>query len=177
MRTGFSLFRRNHVGELAHEIRTASNERWADVTPRPDLDALSRNGKRRRMHVVEAGERFDRLVTVKPELRHRQQGTLWHCRCDCGGEALRYAKILNLRAREGHQQQCAGCVRAQRRRIAETWRDAVGEAYRRQFVDYGTLWMPSQTEKMLTDIRDALAAEFGDPDEWVPSLPFTAGTG
>lgn len=55
------------------------------------------------------------------------------------------------------------------------WRDMVGEAYRKQFVDYRTLWTPAQTERLVEGVREDLAAEFGDPVEWEPGLAsFTA---
>lgn len=51
------------------------------------------------------GQRFGRLVAVFPTDKHSYHSVIWHCRCDCGGEAD--VSAINLRRK---QTQSCGCL-------------------------------------------------------------------
>lgn len=57
-----------------------------------------------------AGERFGRLVAIRPNGQAKSKKYLWLCKCDCGGE--RTVKIDNLTS--GHTRSC-GCMVSERR--------------------------------------------------------------
>lgn len=164
-------FRRNHVAELVIEIRCADSDRRAEVPARHDLQEQVRKGGRHKPHSVAVGERFDTLVATKKMLRHPVRGIQWLCSCDCGGQAYRYASDLNQAARLRRPQRCAKCLEAARRDKRAAWQDMVGEAYRRQYVDYRTLWTEAQTLRLMNEIQIDLEAEYGDVEEELPRLP------
>lgn len=62
--------------------------------------------ERVRLHL--AGQRFGRLTAVEP-VDATRYGRRWHCRCDCGGEAIVYASHLQ----DGRVISC-GCARLDR---------------------------------------------------------------
>jgi hypothetical protein len=53
-----------------------------------------------------AGERFGRLVALRPTEGRARREVIWECLCDCGATA--YVKSGNLRS-SGHTQSC-GCL-------------------------------------------------------------------
>lgn len=55
-----------------------------------------------------SGMRFGRLTVLGRSQKTSNAGAVWHCVCDCGGEA--HANSLKLRT--GHTQSC-GCLRPQ----------------------------------------------------------------
>lgn len=53
------------------------------------------------------GQRFGKLVAIRPTDERRHEGVVWECRCECGNTA--FVSVNHLQ--NGHTQSC-GCIRA-----------------------------------------------------------------
>lgn len=60
-------------------------------------------------HIDMTGTRCGRLVVLSPDHKGERGEYYWHCRCDCGGEAISSGYSL----RSGHTQSC-GCYQSER---------------------------------------------------------------
>ena len=122
------------------------------------------NGVNRRV-VGAPGQRRGSLTLLRPtEETSRSRGTVWECRCDCGGTLFRSIVMLNRAARLGYDSACDTCRSETRRTRSEMRRALISEAYRRQFVDRRTLWLPWQTALLQKQVREDLIAAFGETE-------------
>lgn len=64
------------------------------------------------MKIIQAGERFGRLVTVSDAGRAKDGHRIWLCRCDCGQSARRQTNTLR-----GAGLKSCGCVNGEAQRI------------------------------------------------------------
>lgn len=89
------------------------------------------------------GQRFSRLVVVRPAARDKRGNARWHCHCDCGGTATVQSGAL----RNGHTKSC-GCLHREKstkhgkvgHRVYEVWnsmRDRCLNANHPSFACYG----------------------------------------
>jgi hypothetical protein len=153
---------RNHVAD-ARIVATCD----PFVAPSGIHEENSR-GTARKRHFLAPGMVFGEL-TVEALEGIGEKGRVWICRCSCGRAAVRSTQYLNNAVRSGAQPSCAECRRELIEGRREVLRQQLAEGYRKQWVDYGTLWLPSQIEHLATDVRAALEEEFGAiVEEWTP---------
>lgn len=86
-----------------------------------------------------SGQRFGKLVAIKRAYYKKNQGYLWLCKCDCGGECL----VPAARLRNGNTRSC-GCLKPKRtpidKKLCGIWHGMVQRCYNRNdkaYKDYG----------------------------------------
>ena len=176
MRT--DTYHRNHVAEAIKEICSNAvavrRDRKGDASAsNPDLFEKRKDGVHTRAD-FNAGDHVGTLTLVR-RLTDKpfRNGHQWLCRCDCGrGERIVRSHYLAHSVRVGREPGCDACMRERSVKRFEANRELVNEAYRRQFVDYQTLWLPSQVWRLQELVRSDLEAEFGPLEEKLPSLRF-----
>lgn len=62
-----------------------------------------------------AGQRFGRLVAIKPTDNHLGNSVIWHCQCDCG----KTANVAAINLRTGSTKSC-GCLSSEIHRISSS---------------------------------------------------------
>lgn len=171
---------RHHIMEAAIHLRAADNAVRADQLEdaretRPDLFKKTRSGKRHTSAHASLGDRYGSLQLVEAipctdrELVLRY-GSLWRCACDCGGEKVAWSYPLARHVRAGGEPACNACVSTRKKTRHEHREDVYAEAYRRQFVDYGTLWTRRQTERLAEGVLEDLVEAFGPVGESEPTI-------
>lgn len=86
-----------------------------------------------------AGQRFGELTAMHP-VANEQRGVLWHCECDCGRPALRYAASLMASRRDHGSPACHQCLAEARRGRALARRARYHEALLDCWERLGTLY-------------------------------------
>lgn len=77
-----------------------------------------------------AGQRFGRLVAIRPTEERQNGGVVWECRCDCGNTVY----VRNGRLRPGGAESC-GCIPRKK-----TVRDLTGQRFGRLVALRPTDW-------------------------------------
>ena len=150
----------DHVAEARREARPAREE-----VPKPKgIFTESSKGGSYKPRAGKAGERFGDLV-IKSIVGTCSHGNIWLCACDCGGQASRTIASLNRAVRKGSRSSCAVCNAELRRAVVGYERELVQAAFRKQWVDYGSLWLEHQTRALTTQIQNDLLAAFGPVQE------------
>jgi hypothetical protein len=169
-----SQFRRQHVREAFDEVGRARTELRKDRYEEASEAEPSLSGRRSTgMHkpfAFRPGARLGtfELVDVVGQTRSGQR--LWRVRCDCGREHVRNGSMLASRARAGLEPTCPRCSTERWRSFKEFRQDVYKDAWRRQWVDYGTLWTGGQTLRLMEGVREDLEDEFGSLPEPAPSV-------
>lgn len=162
----------DHVQEAAQEWKVPR-----EAIP-PELLRETAAGGRFAPHRIQPGEQFGDLTAIEPVGQRANGAYIWICKCVCGGEALRSSSALNHATREGFRPCCHKCLVEQRGGLQVVRAEALREAYRKQFVDFRTLWLPRQTSALMTGVLSDLEAEFGPmPDRDEPKLPLDQAAG
>lgn len=155
--------------EHVAEVYQAASTRESESSPRPSgVMCVAPKGGRMARYYGKAGDAYGDL-TLRREWDRRRRGVRWLCDCVCGGTAIRFTSALNRAVRDGYWPTCARCRQDVASARKDFLRDALREAYRKQWVDTGTLWRPWQTRQLMTDVRDALARTLGEPTETLPA--------
>jgi hypothetical protein len=155
---------------LARELREDRRSDAMRETPALFVSDGSRFSRFR----AEVGARVGAVVFSErlTERASRSRGHCWRFRCDCGRDGRGYVGELTGAARRGYEPACETCLSQRRSAAKDAVRDIKREAFRRQFVDYRTLWTVAQTRRLMREVRDDLEAEHGPTAESLPSLRF-----
>lgn len=147
--------------------------------PPAELLREAPRGGRYSRHDVQPGEVFGELTAIEVVGRSENGSYVWICRCACGGEALRTSAALNQAVRAGRKPSCGRCGAELRSGGFVARADALAEAYRRQYVDYRTLWTPWQVVALMDGVRRDLEVEFGTIEDRLtcPALPLQHAAG
>ncbi len=162
-------FRKNHdltaLTEWSTYKRTLREESKQEIQNNAPEDIETRRRK------IKVGERYGDLVTLSCFYDAGLRCNIWECQCTCGQKVFKPTGTLNYFVRQGRPLRCSFCAAAERKTLREIKAEIVGEGYRKQWVDYQTLWLPRQTATLVDDVRTALEQEFGPPREWEPRVP------
>lgn len=91
------------------------------------------------------GQRFGRLVAIKPCDKTKRGNTIWYCHCDCGNDV----KVINSNLINGTTKSC-GCYNKQR--ISETHKKY--NKYDLVSAEYGIGWTSNTNEEFYFDKED-----------------------
>ena len=152
-------FNIDHVREAASEWKVPR-----EPVP-PELLRETAKGGRCAPHFIQPGEKLGELTAIEVVGRSRDGSNIWICKCSCGGELLRASNLLIQAVREGRKPCCRKCLEELSGGRFAVRREALHEAFRKQYVDYRTLWTSSQTSMLMAGIRNDLEAEFGPTGE------------
>jgi len=152
-------FNIDHVREAASEWKVPR-----EPVP-PELLRETAKGGRCAPHFIQPGEKLGELTAIEVVGRSRDGSNIWICKCSCGGEVLRASNLLIQAVREGRKPCCRKCLEELSGGRFAVRRKALHEAFRKQYVDYRTLWTSSQTSMLMAGIRNDLEAEFGPMGE------------
>lgn len=163
-----SLYRRDHVGNARTtariERRQIIREQKEDM-PRPE-GLVPKN-----RYFPKVGDKYGQLTIVEQVANDVGQGRRWRLRCDCGTELERESRVLNLAQRSSRGAlMCQPCRRSLFDDLKRHAQQKISEGFRKQFVDYRTLWLPHQTAHMQNAIWADLEAEYGEIDAPEPSV-------
>ena len=125
-------------------------------------------------YFIKTGDQFGELTAIEIVEKHPLRGNLWSFRCACGKEARAYTGTVTKAARRGSTPSCSECREQLHAGIAVKRRELLGEAYRKQWIDRRTLYLPHQTLYMMAKIREDLEEEFGECSESAPTSFSTA---
>jgi len=135
-------------------------------------------GGRYSPHVVERGEKFGELTALEDIGRTENRERLWMCKCSCGGEAIRTSSALTASVRAGYKPCCWKCLTELRGGQRASRTETSREAFRKQFIDFRTLWTAPQIASLMRGVLEDLQAEFGPLDEEnPPRLPLSSAPG
>jgi hypothetical protein len=163
----------NHLLEAAIGIKATRNairdERFEDARVEHP-EHFKRSAKTWRASTFQVGSRVGSLTLVDYE--SSRLGRLWRCRCQCGRERRALTAALNQIIRRGGFPSCVQCMLEDRMRQRQAARESIDEAFRKQFVDYRTLWLIPQVRRLQEDVLQDLEEAFGDIVDRGPSLRF-----
>ena len=164
---------------LSHrgDVSAVRRDRLSDAREEhPEL--FTRRSARRYVaaRALKPGDHIGTLTLVERHARRRQcGGWIWRTQCDCGrAERFVLTSVLMHTLRQGREPTCAFCQRERRALERKMAREYTHEAFRRQWVDYRTLWRPGQTGALMRAVERDLVETFGPRDEPAPSLRFGA---
>lgn len=135
------------------------------VAERPDLFTRRADGRFESSSFA-VGDHLGSL-TLLERLTERptRKGHRWRAACDCGRlERLVFSHLLALSVRAGREPCCRLCRYERTKQRFAGQRELQREAFRKQFVDHGTLWTASQTRTLIREVREALEETFGPID-------------
>jgi len=158
-------WRRNHLFEASMQVRAVASDLRRDraeaaKASSPDLFRRNSVGGHRRS-TFSPGLRLGTLSLLRDVGRTAYGASVWIATCDCGSTCRLVPSALTRAIRTGYEATCPICREAQREQLTDLRRELVADAFRRQYVDYGTLWTQTQSLALAEAVREDLEAEFG----------------
>lgn len=140
------------------------------ATIQPELLRVTDRGDRHAPYTVKVGDRFGELLAVEPVGVAPNDGArLWVCKCSCGNVVVRGSNRLTRAVRHGRSPSCAAC--RDRVRMDAARGEVMHDLFSQQFAEYGSLWLPLQSEALADRVLCDLEETFGFPLEDDADLP------